>query len=117
MNKFNLLILLFMALSPYALQARDLEINGRVQGVAEGQNGNTDLYLRRVRVNTLFTLTEDKSIYFDIRSDNMNRDGKSNDRFQLGDAYYKWKTSHLFFNNITLFRAKVDVSYSQTSSS
>lgn len=125
--KFIFFILIFISFNSYSQNwgvkvedgLKSLRIGGRIQGVLSGNslNDSQDLYLRRLRLNIEFKPFADSLINFDIRNDNSNRDMNGDGEFIIGDAYWRVFTPNSFFNNITLFRAKVDVSYSQTSSS
>jgi hypothetical protein len=100
--------------SPKELWPTDysVEIGARVQGVYAQTQENQGLYLRRLRLNALFKLGNGQKLVYDIRNDNVNLESEEN--FVIGDAY--WEIP-LFNHKVRLFRAKVDVSYSQTSSS
>lgn len=98
---------------------RLLKIGGRIQAIAEedSETGGQDFYLRRVRVNLKYNPWENHVFVYDIRNDNANREDQGEGEFSTGDAYWKIDLEKQWINNIKLFRGKVDVSYSQTSSS
>jgi len=95
-----------------------LKIGGRMQGIAYSSDENQDFYLRRVRLNIAYKPWENHQVVYDIRNDNANVTDKGEGKFQIGDAYWEIKLPEIsWIKNIRFFRAKVDVSYSQTSSS
>lgn len=95
-----------------------LKIGGRIQAIAESNNNeDQDFYLRRLRVNLTYVPFEGHRFVYDVRNDSANEDDKGEKDFNIGDAYWQIKLSKWGLKNIRLFRAKVDVSYSQTSSS
>lgn len=91
---------------------KSLKVGGRIQGMGELSDGNQDLFLRRLRLNTSFNFLKDHKVVYDIRNDKANKDGEKG--FVIGDAYWQYKRNDL---KLKFYRAKVDVSYSQTSSS
>lgn len=97
-----------------------IRIGGRLQGIA-GFNlseGKQDLYLRRARVNLQYETKDDHIISLDLRNDNSNKDDGGEGKLLFGDAYYEMPIRNLgILKDLTLFRAKVDVSFSQTASS
>ncbi len=96
-----------------------LKIGGRLQVILE-QDSDTeaqDFYLRRTRLNLEYKPWEGHTFVYDIRNDGANKADKGEETFNIGDAYWKIDINENTVNNIKLFRAKVDVSYSQTSSS
>ncbi|MCR9204105.1 MAG: hypothetical protein NXH75_05985 [Halobacteriovoraceae bacterium] len=97
----------------------NIRIGGRLQGIAEYSptNGSQDLYLRRARVNLQYETQNLHLIYVELRNDNSNRGDSGERTLFIGDAFYEVPLSSPFLDNLTLFRSKVDVSYSQTSSS
>lgn len=97
----------------------NLRIGGRLQGVAEyvPTTGAKDLYLRRARVNLQYETQNFHLIYVELRNDNSNRGDSGERTLFIGDAFYEVPLDYGVFENLTLFRSKVDVSYSQTSSS
>lgn len=97
-----------------------LTIGGRIQGLADTnlKTGTQDLYLRRARVNLQYETKNHHLIYLDLRNDNSNKRDNGEGSLQIGDAFYEVPFEDLgIIKNITLFRSKVDVSYSQTASS
>ncbi len=99
--------------------ARKVKIGGRIQAVAE-TNSDTesqDAYLRRLRVNVLYRPWDGHQFVYDIRDDKANQEDRGEGEFRIGDAYWKIDIEKKWAKNVKLFRSKVDVSYSQTSSS
>lgn len=98
---------------------RLLKIGGRLQGIAQNRPSSEDqnLYLRRVRVNLDYAPWQGNRFSFDLRNDNSNKKHQGDGQFEIGDAYWEIKSSSEYIKHFRLFRAKVDVSYSQTSSS
>jgi hypothetical protein len=97
----------------------NLRVGGRLQGIYDyrSSNGAVDLYLRRARVNLQYQLEKFHLIYVDLRNDNSNKGDGGERSLLIGDAFYEVPLDVSFVDNLTLFRAKVDVSYSQTASS
>lgn len=94
----------------------------RFQGTAEvnrsGGKTTTDLYGRRVRFEFGAQFSKDMSFIMDLRNDNANRGDGGERQFNVGDAYLTVR--NLFGNslfNFKGFRAKVDVSRSETAKS
>lgn len=98
------------------IYAKNVEIGGRLQGLSEinSDNKTQDLFLRRTRVNILYRPASNQKVSFDLRNDNANKQDEGDGSFAIGDAY--WQLKKLNYK-IRFFRAKVDVSYSATSSS
>ncbi len=98
---------------------RKVKIGGRIQAIAEddSEKDGQDFYLRRVRLNLEYSPWENHKFVYDIRNDSSNKGDKGDGKFSIGDAYWGIKVKNPYIKNIKLFRAKVDVSYSQTSSS
>ncbi len=96
-----------------------VKIGGRLQAILAQDNVNEaqDFYLRRTRLNLEYKPWEGHTFIYDIRNDGANEADDGEQAFNIGDAYWKIDIDNSFINNIKLFRAKVDVSYSQTSSS
>lgn len=97
----------------------NIRIGGRLQGIA-GYNFNSglkDLYLRRARVNLQYQTQNLHMIYVELRNDNSTREDSGERTLFIGDAFYEIPVDIPFIEDVTLFRSKVDVSYSQTSSS
>ena len=133
MKKTNLLIALFCCHSSFAqnLLVEDLKPNSyrigtRLQGVMEHndksmQESNRvdqDFFLRRARLQVGFDWKNGWSQYMDIRNDRVNQGDKGEGDFNLGDAFISKKLSTGEFNHkFKFFRAKVDISRTQTVSS
>lgn len=116
MKIFTLLIFVFAS----SIIASDkYSIGGRIQGVIgiDSEEDTQDIYLRRLRLNVSYEPWENHKIVYDIRNDKSNKGDKSDGQFEIGDAYWKIDINKNSIKNIKLFRAKVDVSYSQTASS
>lgn len=98
---------------------KKVKIGGRIQAIAtnDSDTESQDFYLRRTRFNISYKPWEGHQFVYDIRNDNSNKKDKGEGKFVIGDAYWKIKVDNGWVNNIKLFRSKVDVSYSQTSSS
>jgi hypothetical protein len=96
-----------------------VKIGGRIQAILEQDNVTEaqDFYLRRMRLNLEYKPWEGHTFVYDIRNDGANQSDAGEKTFNIGDAYWKIAIDNNFVNNIKLFRAKVDVSYSQKSSS
>lgn len=96
-----------------------VKIGGRIQGILSNENVSQtqDLYLRRLRLNVYYSPWKDHSLYYDIRNDSVGEADEGEGNFVIGDAFWKIDFDHNYINDIKLFRAKVDVSYSQTASS
>ena len=111
-----ILIITFSFTHKAEIYATEVEIGGRLQGVMQlnPDNNNQDLFLRRTRVNILYRPAPNQKISFDLRNDNANKEDDGDGNFAIGDAYWQFKKDNY---KIRLFRAKVDVSYSATSSS
>ena len=56
-------------------------------------------------------------IYVELRNDNSTREDSGERTLFIGDAFYEIPVDIPFIDDLTLFRSKVDVSYSQTLSS
>lgn len=98
----------------------NIRVGGRLQGIASYNPGTgfKDLYLRRGRVNLQYQTENLHMIYMDLRNDNSNRQDEGEGSLFIGDAFYEMPIKSIpFLHDITLFRSKVDVSYSQTASS
>ena len=107
------------SLESLASRLRRVTIGGRVQGVLANvpDQNNQDMYLRRLRLNISYKLSSNQTVVYDIRNDRANYQDSGDQKFSIGDAYWQVKINKPWLKNIRLFRAKVDVSYSQTSSS
>jgi hypothetical protein len=94
-----------------------LKLGGRIQSVLSfGEENQNDFNLRRLRINFKGTLNSELSYYMDIRNDSINKEDKETGDFSVGDAYISYQLKSLPVE-FRFFRAKVDVSRSQTSSS
>lgn len=114
------LILVALLLLPNIVLAKDkFDIGGRLQGVMaqDSATETQDMYLRRTRLNVSYTPWKKHKIVYDIRNDSSNKKDKSDGKFQIGDAYWQYEINNYSIKNMRLFRAKVDVSFSQTASS
>ncbi len=82
------------------------------------QQGFSDFYIRRARLQFQANYEDDVKFYMDVRNDDANKIDKGEGDFNIGDAYVQIK-SVLGIEGIKLraFRAKVDVSRSETVSS
>lgn len=100
-------------------QSKKVKIGGRIQAIAnsDSETESQDFYLRRLRLNIDYKPWDGHAIVYDIRNDNANQGNRGEGGFSIGDAYWKINLKKTWANNIKLFRSKVDVSYSQTSSS
>lgn len=98
---------------------KQVKIGGRIQAIAmsDSETETQDFYLRRLRLNVSYKPWDDHKIVYDIRNDSANQKDEGEEGFVIGDAYWQIKFKHPYIKNIRFFRAKVDVSYSQTSSS
>jgi len=92
----------------------------RIQGTFENVDpsdgsSQSDAYLRRTRFEAQAGFGKHASFVMDIRNDKVNLDQKGEQTFNVGDAYVKIKkpfdTSLL---NFKLYRAKIDVSRTET---
>lgn len=102
-----------------------LKAGVRIQGTFQNKNvdyaGATadtnvnDAYLRRVRFEVAAGFNKWTSFVMDVRNDKANYEDKGEQQFNVGDAYVKIKkpfgTSLL---NVKLFRAKIDISRTET---
>lgn len=93
-----------------------VKIGGRLQAIAavDSETETQDFYFRRMRVNFSYNPKPNHKIVYDVRNDNANQEDRGEETFNIGDAY--WQIDFKKFK-VKLFRGKVDVSYSQTSSS
>jgi hypothetical protein len=92
----------------------------RIQGTFEDVNSNQagsyqDAYLRRTRFEAAAGFGKHSSFVMDIRNDKANYEQKGEQSFNVGDAYVQIKkpfdTSLL---NFKLYRAKIDISRTET---
>ncbi len=100
-----------------------LKMGIRLQGTFEDkrttqggvETSNQDAYLRRTRLEVQAGFSKTSSFVMDIRNDKVNTDDKGEQTFNVGDAYLKIKkpfgTSAV---NFKLYRAKIDVSRTET---
>lgn len=75
---------------------------------------NTDFHVRRMRLMIEVNYIEGWKFYADIRNDEVNKEDKGEQDFNVGDAFLQKKVSS---GKVRLLRAKVDVSRTQTVSS
>lgn len=105
-----------------------LRLGGRLQSLAtiktdEDASGNTetsqDFYARRVRFQFEAELPKDITFTMDVRNDNANKNDGGEQKFNVGDAYAQIPLSKTQDSShaLRLYRAKVDVSRTQTVSS
>lgn len=95
----------------------DLQLNlgFRLQGaLSYSDQDKADIYLRRTRFQLDASFLKDMSFYMDIRNDRVGYEDKGDGEFTVGDAYYAYKTKKY---TLKAYRAKVDVSRTQTISS
>ncbi|MBC74637.1 MAG: hypothetical protein CME64_01335 [Halobacteriovoraceae bacterium] len=129
MKRLFTILLLFVQYIPtahsswgatYEDDSRKVKIGGRIQAIAEdnSDSDSQDFYLRRLRLNIVYQPWEKHTFVYDIRNDKSNFEDDGDGGFAIGDAYWQIDVEDSsWINNVRLFRAKVDVSYSQTSSS
>ena len=93
-----------------------VKIGGRLQAIAavDSETETQDFYFRRMRVNFSYNPKPNHKIVYDVRNDGANQGDEGEQTFNIGDAYWQITKENY---KLKLFRAKVDVSYSQTSSS
>jgi len=126
----KLIILLFLvSFNTFASQAgwgvsvkeenKKVKIGGRLQAIMlnDSATESQDFYMRRTRLNLDYKPWEGHTFVYDIRNDGANKNDDGEKEFSIGDAYWKIDVNENTINNVKLFRSKVDVSYSQTSSS
>lgn len=111
-----------LKLNPTSNKDLQLRIGGRLQTILEREStihaDNYDFFARRVRFQFEAKLKNDLRYYMDVRNDNANKGDSGEREFNVGDAYVE--KGNLFGNpglKARFFRAKVDVSRSQTVSS
>lgn len=97
----------------------NIKIGGRLQGIFDYPiSGRTnDIFIRRARLNLEYQTSDHHLFSLDIRNDDSNKEDGGERTFSLGDAFYEIPIALNLIHNITVFRSKVDVSYSQTASS
>lgn len=100
-------------------QELGLRIGARFQSLATVGPEEQDFQARRVRFQFEANLPNDITYYMDVRNDQANEDDKGERNFQVGDAYVQvpLETKSSFNSILRLYRAKVDVSRTQTVSS
>lgn len=76
---------------------------------------NFDFYIRRMRLMVDIEYIEGWKFYADIRNDEVGKEDKGEQDFNIGDAFLEKKINENM--KLRLFRAKVDVSRAQTVSS
>jgi hypothetical protein len=98
----------------------------RVQGTLENvdtdfsdpsvaDKSESDAYLRRARLEVGAGFGKNTSFYMDIRSDRVNQGFRDEGEFKIGDAYVKIsKPFDTSLVNFKLYRAKIDVSRTET---
>ena len=101
-----------------------LKMGVRIQGTFEGKKTtdstgvsttNQDAYLRRTRLEVQAGFSKTASFVMDIRNDKVNYEDKGEQTFNVGDAYIKIKKP--FGSdavNFKLYRAKIDISRTET---
>lgn len=96
-----------------------LRLGARFQSLMTVAKDEQDFQARRVRFQLEAKLPQDISYYMDVRNDQANEDDKGERNFQVGDAYVQvpLDTDGDLVSILRLFRAKVDVSRTQTVSS
>lgn len=97
-----------------------LRVGGRLQGSLFSSDRSNDenlqdFYVRRARFNAEYRPDAKQRIILDVRNDKSNYRDSGEGHFTLGDFYWQYILSENL--KVRLFRSKVDVSYSQTSSS
>lgn len=106
----------------------ELRLGTRLQGIIDykdEKNNSTgveenfqDFFVRRSRLNVEVKYKENLSFYMDIRNDQVGAQDKGEGGFNIGDGFLEVKKlngSDLL--NLRFYRAKIDVSRSQTASS
>lgn len=90
----------------------------REDGITGDKVNFQDFYARRVRFQVEAKYKENLRFYMDVRNDNANKNDSGEGSFNVGDAYMEVKnvfgSDHL---KLRAFRAKVDVSRTETISS
>jgi phosphate-selective porin len=101
-----------------------LKLGTRIQAIAKqvqttdnnnDQTHNSDFYVRRMRLMLEVKYTEGWKFYADIRNDDVGKEDKGEQDFNIGDAFLEKKLSDTL--KLRLLRAKVDVARTQTVSS
>jgi len=93
-----------------------VRIQGTFENVDSDQDGSqSDAYLRRTRFEAQAGFGKHTSFVMDIRNDKVNLDQKGEQTFNVGDAYVKIKKPFdTSLVNFKLYRAKIDVSRTET---
>jgi hypothetical protein len=102
-----------------------LKMGVRIQGTFENltttdkatniSTSNQDAYLRRTRLEVQAGFSKTSSFVMDIRNDKVNYEDKGEQTFNVGDAYVKIKKPFgTDAVNFKLYRAKIDVSRTET---
>ena len=93
-----------------------VRIQGTMEDVDSDKGGSqSDAYLRRTRFEAQAGFGKKTSFVMDIRNDKVNLDQKGEQTFNVGDAYVKIKKPFdTSLVNFKLYRAKIDVSRTET---
>lgn len=102
-----------------------LKMGVRIQGTFENKTttdgttgvatSNSDAYLRRTRLEVQAGFSKTASFVMDMRNDKVNYEDKGEQTFNVGDAYVKIKKPFgSSAVNFKLYRAKIDVSRTET---
>ena len=93
-----------------------VRIQGSFENVDSDQTGSqSDAYLRRVRFEVAAGFGKHSSFVMDIRNDKANYQQKGEQGFNVGDAYVKIKKPFdTSLVNFKLYRAKIDISRTET---
>lgn len=104
-----------------------VRVGARFQGLAtikteenktsKAESTYQDFQARRVRFQLQADLAKRASFVMDIRNDNANQKDEGEKAFNVGDAYVHIPLSEGSSHSVRLYRAKVDVSRTQTASS
>ncbi len=112
-----------VVIAPYKESPTVFRVGARLQSEFEyHENKNSDkslerydFYIRRARFQFQAVTKSGYKFKMDLRNDGANKEDKGESDFNIGDAYLEKKLPHSFI--LRAFRAKVDVSRSQTVSS
>jgi hypothetical protein len=89
--------------------------NSDIDNVTGDNEAYSDAYLRRVRFEVAAGFNKYTSFVMDVRNDKANYEDKGEQQFNVGDAYVKIsKPFGTSLVNFKLFRAKVDISRTET---
>ncbi len=93
-----------------------VRIQGTMENVDSDSKGSqSDAYLRRTRLEAQAGFGKHASFVMDLRNDKVNLDQKGEQTFNVGDAYVKIKKPFdTSLVNFKLYRAKIDVSRTET---